>query len=176
VDDRELRSNGLHVEWPDNPRATSKTSLQPDKPRRKRSTEPTPFTGLLHKPLCEACANGADAPPKAPGASPPVLTCTRGRRRTVDTSQHCCPDHDCVYHGWLARGNIRANGQPGGQPWRQLQCVSCHGYFSETDGTIFHGKRASVELIVRVIACLAEGLGIRGTARLLEIDPNTVLS
>jgi IS1 family transposase len=32
-----------------------------------------------------------------------------------------------------------------------------------------------VELIVRVIACLAEGLGIRGTARVFEIDPNTVL-
>src|SRR5207244_5968213 len=64
---------------------------------------------------------------------------------------------------------------PGGQPWRQLQCVSCQGYFSETHGTIFHGKRASVELIVRVIACLADGLGIRGTARVFEIDPNTVL-
>jgi IS1 family transposase len=32
-----------------------------------------------------------------------------------------------------------------------------------------------VDLIVRVIACLAEGLGIRGTARVFEIDPNTVL-
>jgi hypothetical protein len=40
---------------------------------------------------------------------------------------------------------------------------------------IFHGKRSSPELIVRVIACLAEGLGIRGTARVFEIDPNTVL-
>jgi hypothetical protein len=28
---------------------------------------------------------------------------------------------------------------------------------------------------VHVIACLAEGLGIRGTARGCEIDPNTVL-
>src|SRR5262249_53146930 len=26
-----------------------------------------------------------------------------------------------------------------------------------------------------VIACLAEGLGIRGTARVFEVDPNTVL-
>src|SRR5207253_3350122 len=32
----------------------------------------------------------------------------------------------------------------------------------------------SVELIVRVMACLAEGLGIRGTARVFEVDPNTV--
>src|SRR3989442_6337127 len=30
-------------------------------------------------------------------------------------------------------------------------------------------------LIVHVIACLAEGLGIRGTARVFELDPNTVL-
>src|SRR5262249_58615632 len=58
---------------------------------------------------------------------------------------------------------------------RQLQCVSCEGYFYETEGTIFHGKRSSPDLIVRVIACLAEGLGIRGTARVFEIDPNTVL-
>jgi hypothetical protein len=71
---------------------------------------------------------------------------------------------------------LPSNRHPSGQPWRQLQCVSCHGYFYETHGTIFHGKRSSADLIVRVMACLAEGLGIRGTARVFEIDPNTVLS
>jgi len=45
----------------------------------------------------------------------------------------------------------------------------------ETHGTLFHGKQATVELIVRVLACLAEGLGIRATARVFEVDPNTVL-
>jgi IS1 family transposase len=49
------------------------------------------------------------------------------------------------------------------------------GYFLETHGTIFHGKQAAVELIVRVLACLAEGLGIRATARVFEVAPNTVL-
>jgi len=53
--------------------------------------------------------------------------------------------------------------------------VVCRRYFLETLGTLFHGKRESVELIVRVIACLAEGLGIRGTARVFEVDANTVL-
>ena len=33
----------------------------------------------------------------------------------------------------------------------------------------------AVEIIVRVIACLAEGLGIRGTARVFDVDPNTAL-
>jgi IS1 family transposase len=93
----------------------------------------------------------------------------------VDTSTHFCPNPDCAYHGWVGWGNLRANGHPNGGPWRQLLCVVCRGYFFETLGTIFHGKRASVDLIVRVIACLAEGLGIRGTARVFEVDANTVL-
>jgi hypothetical protein len=46
----------------------------------------------------------------------------------------------------------------------------------ETHGTIFHGKQAAVELIIRVVACLAEGLGIRATARVFEVDANTVLN
>jgi hypothetical protein len=74
--------------------------------------------------------------------------------------------------GW---GNLRANGHPSGGPWRQLLCVACRRYFLETLGTLFHGKRAVPNLIVRAIACLAEGLGIRGTARVFEVDPNTVL-
>jgi IS1 family transposase len=74
--------------------------------------------------------------------------------------------------GW---GNLRANGHPNGRPWRQLLCVVCRRYFLETLGTVFHGKRASGDLIVRAIACLAEGLGIRGTARVFAVDPNTVL-
>jgi IS1 family transposase/transposase-like protein len=157
-------------------KATPTRPYKPDQPRHKRSKELKPFTGYIHKPLCEACEQGVDSCPKAPGSPPPVMIFTRGRRRTVNTSAHFCPAPDCSYRGWLGRGNIRSNGHPGGQPWRQLQCVSCEGYFYETDGTIFHGKRSSPELIVHVIACLAEGLGIRGTARVFEIDANTVLN
>jgi hypothetical protein len=100
---------------------------------------------------------------------------TRGRRRQVDTATHFCPNPDCRYWGWAGWGNIRANGHPNGGPWRQLLCVVCRRSFLETLGTLFHGKRTSVDLIVRVIACLAEGLDIRGTARVCEVDPNTVL-
>jgi hypothetical protein len=75
----------------------------------------------------------------------------------------------------LGLGNLRANGHPNGGPWRQLHCLGCHGYFPEHHGTIFHGKRVTAELLVRVLACLAEGLGIRATARVFEVDPNTVL-
>jgi transposase-like protein/IS1 family transposase len=165
----------IHVGWPNDPLCVPKTPSKPNQRQGKCSKEPRPFTGFILKPLCEACEQGADERPKTPDSPPPLMSFTRGRRRTVNTQSHCCPDPECAYHGWLGRGNIRSNGHPGSQAWRRLQCVSCHGYFSETHGTIFHGKRSSVELIVRVIACLAEGLGIRGTARVFEIDPNTVL-
>jgi len=72
-------------------------------------------------------------------------------------------------------GNIRSNGHPNGGPWRQLQCTACHTYFLETEGTPVHGMRVSAELIVRVVAALAEGLGIRAVARVFEVDPNMVL-
>jgi transposase-like protein len=88
---------------------------------------------------------------------------------------HFCPHRGCRYRGWLGLGNLRANGHPSGGPWRQFHCTSCQGYFLETHGTLFHGKQAAVELVVHVLACLAEGLGIRATARVFEVDANTVL-
>ncbi len=100
---------------------------------------------------------------------------THRRPRRVDTSQHFCPHTGCRYRGWLGLGNLRANGHPSGGPWRQCHCTACTGNFPEHHGTIFHGKQVAVELIVRVLACLAEGLGIRATARVFEVDPNTVL-
>jgi hypothetical protein len=113
----------MHAGLPDAPPRALKTPLEPSK-RRRRSKEPKPFPGLLHKPLCEACEQEADAHSKALGSTPPIITFTRGRRRTVGTRSHFCPAPNCSSHGWLGRGNIRANGHPGGQPWRQLQCVS----------------------------------------------------
>src|SRR5713101_948637 len=159
--------------WPSSPTAVCPTTPEP--PPLKRNREPQPFEGFITKPPCDACAPSSDPPPQTPSCPPPRMEPTRGRRRHVDTSMHFCPNPDCAYRGWVGWGNLRANGHPNGGPWRQLLCVVCHRYFLETLGTLFHGKRGSVEFIVRVIACLAEGLGLRGTARVFEVDPNTVL-
>jgi IS1 family transposase len=163
-----------HGMWPSAP-ATCLPTPEPTPPVPKRKRERKPFAGLTTKPHCAACAHGTAPRPQAPSTPPPRIVPTRGRRRQVDTSTHFCPNPDCAYRGWVGWGNLRANGHPSGGPWRQLLCIVCRGYFLETLGTIFHGKRVAPELIVRVIACLAEGLGIRGTARVFEVDPNTVL-
>ena len=148
---------------------------EPIKLKRKRSNEPTPFAGLTHKPPCALCEQEARHPDLPPPVPPDPMAPTNRRPRVIDTSRHFCPHAGCAYRGWLGFGNLRANGHPNGSPWRQFHCTSCEGYFLETHGTIFHGKRVPVELIVRVLACLAEGLGIRATARVLAVDPNTVL-
>ena len=142
---------------------------------RKRSKAPTPFEGLTQRPSCAACAHAANHPTPPPPRRPEPVPATNRRPRVIDTSRHFCPHAGCDYQGWPGLGNLRANSHPSGGPWRQFHCTSCGGYVLETHGTIFHGKRASVDLIVRVIACLAEGLGIRATARVFEVDPNTVL-
>ena len=162
----------VHVTWSE-PGLT--TPAVPAKPKRKRSTEPNPFAGRTHKPPCALCdhetGETAPAPPRRPDPRPP----THRRPRMVDTSRHFCPHTDGASRGWLGLKHLRAHGHPHGGPWRQFHCTACQGYFPEHHGTIFPGKQSAVELSVRVLACLAEGLGIRATARVFEVNANTVL-
>jgi hypothetical protein len=148
----------------------------PTKPIKTRSTASKPFQGLTHKPSCAACEHDAEPSRGAPSIPPSRMAFTRGRRRQVDTSSHFCPHPHCAYRGWVGWGNLRANGHPGGGPWRQFQCLGCQGYFQETHGTPLHGTRVAPERLVWAVGALVEGLGIRAVARVFEVDPNTVLA
>ncbi len=165
----------LHYAWPSRCMASPHKPAKPIMPLRKRSSDPKPFPGLTRKPLCAACEQVHAYAPQPPGCPPPRIVPTRGRPRQVDTSRHFCPHPDCAYQGWVGLGNLCANGHPNGGPWRQLHCTSCGGSFQETHGTPLHGKRVAPELLVWVVGALAEGLGIRAVARVLEVDPHTVL-
>jgi IS1 family transposase/transposase-like protein len=149
-------------------------STAPTPPRRTR--DPKPFAGLTSKPQCDLCEQGVISDRQAPGAPPPRMMLTRGRRRQVDTSGHFCPHAECSYHGRVDWGNVRANGHPNGRRWQQLVCLGCHGYFLETLGTPFHAKQVAPDKLVWAIAALAEGVGIRAVARVFEVDSNTVLN
>jgi IS1 family transposase len=165
----------LHYVWPSDRSGGDQRPSTPLPPPRKRSGDPKPFPGLTYKPPCAACEQAAQAPAAPPPPAPPPITSSRGRPRQVETSQHFCPNPACAYQGWVKLGNLRANGHPGGGPWRQLHCTGCDRYFLETHGTPFHGKHVSPDLLVWAVGALAEGLGIRAVARVFEVDPNTVL-
>ena len=145
----------VHLTWPK--RAVTAPAApaapEPHKPKRHHSHELKPFEGLTQKPPCALCERDSAYPKAPPPVPPDPMEPTRQRPREVDTSRPFCPHSDCDDRGWLGLGNLRANGHPSGGPWRQLHCASCQGYFLETHGTIFHGKQAAVELIVRVLAC-----------------------
>ena len=166
----------LHRLWPSEPAAARPMPPKPLIRQCKRSTKSKPFPGLTRQPSCAACEQTIEAPRLQPSPPPATVPSTRGRRRHVDTSDHFCPDPDCRYGGWLGLGNITSNGHPSGGPWRQLYCGACRGYFLETHGTPFHGKRVSPDKLVWAVGALAEGLGIRAVARVFEVDPNTVLA
>src|SRR5215470_17021216 len=161
--------------WPSPPGVAHTIPTQSIKSKRKRSREPKPFAGLTHKPHCALCAQQTAESAPAPPVWPAPMLPTNRRPREVDTARHFCPHLNCDYGGWLGLNNLRANGHPSGGQWRQFHCTSCDGYFPEHHGTIFHGTQAAVELIMPVLACLAEGLGIRATARVFGVDANTVL-
>jgi hypothetical protein len=166
----------LHYAWPSARSVAYHRRAKPITPPRQRSHDPRSFAGLTHKPQCAACEQASQAPVASPPPAAPLrLTSTRGRRRHVDTSLHFCPNAPCDHRGWAGLDNIRANGHPSGGLWRQLHCRACEGYFFETHGTLFHGKRVAPALLVWAIGALAEGLGIRAVARVFAVDPNTVL-
>jgi transposase-like protein/IS1 family transposase len=167
----------LHWVWPYDRAAPGLTTPTPAKPPRQRSRDPKPFPGLTRRPYCAACEHAPQIPAAPPPpALPPPTPSTSGRPRQVDTSQHFCPTPDCASQGRVGRGNLSANGHPSGGPWRQLHCSACEGYFLETHGTPFYGKRVAPDLLVWAVGALAAGLGIRAVARVFEVDPNTVLA
>ena len=110
--------------------------------RRKRRPEPykkpKPFEGLTRKPVCAACAvEDGQGREEAPREAPPTIERTRGRRPSIDTSKHFCCEARCVYHGWLGRGNIIANGHPSGGRWRQRgERVGSGGGAAVCDGPV----------------------------------------
>ena len=149
--------------------------LKKKHPRRhgQECAEPKAFPGLTRKPDCRLCQNEGVVRASIP-EPPPLLESKRGAPSSVDTRRQFCPQQACVYYGWPGRGNIIANGHPGGGLWRQCYCKACGCYFLETTGTIFFGKRQAVPVLLFVLAALVEGLGIRAAGRVFGLEPDTI--
>ena len=114
----------LHSVWPSQNAESPQLPTAPLPPRskRQRTREPKPFVGLTQRPPCAACAHDAHHPYVPPLRRPDPMPPTHRRPCTIDTSRHVCPHDGCDYHGWPGLGNLRVNGHPSGDPWRQLYC------------------------------------------------------
>jgi len=104
----------------------------------------------------------------------------RGRPADIPTNHVFCPSETCrgcrqlgphPEHRIVGDGTYETRS---GQ--RQLyRCEWCQTRFSETQGSVFFGLKTPQETVYRALACVAEGLGIRATARVLGVKPEDVL-
>ncbi len=99
-----------------------------------------------------------------------------GRRATVATNHIFCPTEGCRGYGHLGpHPNHRIVGcgtytTQWGQRRQMFKCMWCGQRFSETQGTVFFGLKTKDEVVYRAITALAEGVGIRSTARIFGVE------
>ena len=93
-----------------------------------------------------------------------------------DFSQLACPNPDCSAYGQRGVGNLRLHGWSGsGHRIRCLHCATCGTDFSERANTPLFGLRTTQDKLVAIAEHLADGCGVRATARLCKVGRNTVL-
>src|SRR4029453_5660650 len=81
----------LQWAWPSDPAAVCPTTPAPPGPLPKRHPAPKPFARPPAHPPCHAWGPPPAPRTHTPSAPPPRIVPTRGRRRQVDISTHCCP-------------------------------------------------------------------------------------
>ena len=85
-----------------------------------------------------------------------------------------CVNPDCPDYGDLDRGNVVVRRTYGVDDIRFLRCTTCKEEFSERNGTALFGFRIPKVKVIEVVRHLAEGTGVRKTARLTGVSRGTV--
>ena len=86
-----------------------------------------------------------------------------------------CPNEQCKDYGLRGQGNIAVRGKYGKNKSRDLlYCRTCGKRFAATRSSALFGLHLSPETIRQIIHHAAEGVGVRATARLLDMDKDTV--
>jgi len=89
--------------------------------------------------------------------------------------QNFCPNEQCKDYGLRGQGNIGLRGKYGKDNDRDLlYCRTCGKRFAATRDSALFGLHISAETVRQIIHHAAEGVGVRATARLLDLDKDTV--
>jgi transposase-like protein len=94
----------------------------------------------------------------------------------MDAIRGCyCPNENCKSFGLRNNGNIAYRGKYGKDKSRDLMyCKMCGKRFAATQASALFGLHLSELNIRQIIHHAAEGVGVRATARLLDLDKDTV--
>lgn len=85
-----------------------------------------------------------------------------------------CVNPDCDLYGQKGGTNLIIRKVYGRDNIRYLRCRGCQQEFSERKNTALWNSKIPEEKAVWVAEHLAEGCGLKSTARLVKVDPSTV--
>ena len=91
-----------------------------------------------------------------------------------DLTCFCCLRPDRPDFGKRGAGNLTVCARYGPYQRRLLYCRSCKARFSERKGTPLFDSRLPPDKAQAVLAHMADGCGVRQTARLVGVNKDTV--
>jgi hypothetical protein len=92
-----------------------------------------------------------------------------------DLSRFCCQRLACRLYGQRGQGNLTVCARYGADgQHRLLYCRVCKYRFSENKSTPLFNSRLPRDQLLAVLRHLADGCGVRQTARLVGVDKDTV--
>jgi transposase-like protein len=93
-----------------------------------------------------------------------------------DLSRFCCQNTDCPLYGQRGQDNLTVCARYGRDlQHRLLYCRACKYRFSERKATPLFDCRLPRDKALAVLRHLADGCGVRQTARLVGVDKDTVV-
>jgi LacI family transcriptional regulator len=93
---------------------------------------------------------------------------------TDDLARSCCQNPDCDAYGRRGGDNLLVIDHYGEARRRLLYCRACEARFSEFKGTPLFNSKLPHDKVLAVPEHLAEGCGVRQTARLVGVNKDTV--
>jgi hypothetical protein len=93
---------------------------------------------------------------------------------TDELAQFYCQNPDCDLHCRRGEGNLLVIDHFGNSSHPLLYCRVCKDRYSEFKGTPFFNSKLPHDKVLAVLEHLAEGCGLRETARLVGVNKDTV--
>jgi transposase-like protein len=93
----------------------------------------------------------------------------------TDVSDLCCVNSQCRDYGRRGAGNLVCRKLYGSERRRFVRCQICGREFSERRGTALFGVHLATAKALAVLSHVADGCGVRQTARQTGVTTNAVM-
>ena len=86
-------------------------------------------------------------------------------------SSQYCDNPSCSCYNKVGVDNIRTNSRAKGQ----VYCNRCKNIWVVTKGTMFFDLRTPIDKVIKVLQCLARGMGVNNTCRQENVTADSIL-